>query len=329
MSLPGVGLHRPAGQGDRRRRRRGRRADPHRRRRASRLGDGRPAARRRGRRGPPPDRLAALVSGLLRRRRRRLGRRRARRDARPPARRAARAGLAVAFIEGSGHLDPACPAGERPGRRDVGPLAVGGARRRRRASRARRRTSGSARASPCSPASSTPCSDDQEAKASSPASAALCGASVAGDVVAVDRGEVGEDPVQREVVEAAALVDVLHVPVAGLVEGVHQGVVGAVEVERLGAEALAQLDVERRAQLEPPVPEQQLAVAVPGEQVGAHLGAELLAGQVVADVGEAEAGRDPARRAAAVSSTDFGTHQFDDEATTELARNAARSWSTS
>ena len=118
--------------------------------------------------------------------------------------------------------------------------------------------------------------------------------SVAVDVVAVDLGEVGEDPLQRQVVEAAALVDVLHVAVAGLVEGVHQGVVGAVEVERLGAESLAQLDVERRAELEPAVPEQQLAVAVPGEQVGAHLGAELLARQVVADVGEAEAGGDAA-----------------------------------
>ena len=81
-------------------------------------------------------------------------------------------------------------------------------------------------------------------------------------------------------------------PVAGLVERVHQGVAGAVEVERLDAEPLAQLDVERRAQLVPAVVEEQLAVAVPGEHVGAHLGVQLLAGQVVAHVGEAEAGRD-------------------------------------
>ena len=36
----------------------------------------------------------------------------------------------------------------------------------------------------------------------------------------------------------------------------------------------------------------------------------------------------PRDRAAAVSSTDFGTHQFDGDATTELARNASGAWST-
>ena len=94
----------------------------------------------------------------------------------------------------------------------------------------------------------------------------------------------------------------------------HQRVVGAVEVERLGPEPLAQLDVERRAELEPAVAEQQLAVAVPGEQVGAHLGAAASRSS-----GGCGRRRSPSRagmprcRAAAVSSTDLGTHQFDDD----------------
>jgi hypothetical protein len=77
-----------------------------------------------------------------------------------------------------------------------------------------------------------------------------------------------------------------------LIERVHQGVVVRVEFQHLDAEALAQLDVERGAELAPLAVQQQLGIAVPGEHVGAHGLAQLRAGEVVPDVGEAEAGRD-------------------------------------
>ena len=101
------------------------------------------------------------------------------------------------------------------------------------------------------------------------------------------------DLVERQIVEAAALADVLHVAVAGLVERVHQRVVGPIELEHLDTETLTQLDVERRAELEPAIPEQQLAVAVPHEDVGAHLRVQLLARQVIAHIGEPEPGGNP------------------------------------
>ena len=102
--------------------------------------------------------------------------------------------------------------------------------------------------------------------------------------------EVGEDPVEGQVVETAVVAEVLHVASSGGVEGMHERIVGAVEVEDADPEALAQFDVEGGAQLEPPAVEQDLGVSVPHEDVSAHGGLEPLGGEVIPNVGEPESG---------------------------------------
>ena len=104
--------------------------------------------------------------------------------------------------------------------------------------------------------------------------------------------EIGHQLGQRQVVEAAALGHVLHVPVAGQVEGVVDRIVAAVELQRQQAEALAQLDVEGRCGLAPGTVQPDLGVAVPVEDVGLHAGPHALGAEVVAHVGKTQSGRD-------------------------------------
>src|SRR4029434_9073222 len=101
-------------------------------------------------------------------------------------------------------------------------------------------------------------------------SAAVWARTRLGVEVTLDRpAHVGIEPghglaqlLERDVVAGAAVVEVLHVlPPLG-VERVEDGVLAAVELERLDAEALAELDVERRRRLHPAAVELQLRVAV-------------------------------------------------------------------
>ena len=84
------------------------------------------------------------------------------------------------------------------------------------------------------------------------------------------------------------IADVLHVGPVRRVERMEQRVGAAVELERRDVEPVAQLDVEHRRRLDPPAGEEQVGVAVPGEDVGAHHLEQPARRQVIADVGIAD-----------------------------------------
>jgi hypothetical protein len=67
---------------------------------------------------------------------------------------------------------------------------------------------------------------------------------------------------------------------------------GAVELERLHAEPGAQGEIEGGGRLHPLSVEQELGIAVEYEKIRAHLLGELGRGEMVLDVGEADARRD-------------------------------------
>src|SRR6185436_16753436 len=97
------------------------------------------------------------------------------------------------------------------------------------------------------------------------------------------------DVVDRHVGEAAAVAQVLHVAAVVLVERLEDRVGLAVPLERLDAEAAAQLEVERRRALHPLAVELELGEGGIIEKVAAHRLGELRAGEVVLHVGEADA----------------------------------------
>ena len=99
--------------------------------------------------------------------------------------------------------------------------------------------------------------------------------------------KLGQDRVQRQVVEDAALADILHVQGSVGGEGVQEGVVLAIEIHRRHPETGTQLGVERRGRLHPPAVDVEMAVAVIDEQVrAAHERSQRFGLQMISDVGK-------------------------------------------